>query len=113
MEIISDYWKNLGTTSKPINMFNLSPYKFMVVSLFLLLFGCTTGFAQIVITDTLPSFDMTKTPTLIDMHKTCHHPRVNTGKNPFFEKKLYKNWLANDKDELIDTDELIDILFQT
>jgi hypothetical protein len=56
---------------------------------------------------------MTKTPTLIDMHKTCHHPRVNTGKNPFFEKKLYKNWLANDKDELIDTDELIDILFQT
>ncbi len=28
---------------------------------------------------------MTKTHTLIDMHKSCHHSRVNTGKDPFFE----------------------------
>jgi hypothetical protein len=34
MEIISDYWKNLGFTPKPINMINMTPYKFMLVSLF-------------------------------------------------------------------------------
>ncbi len=90
MEILSDYWKNLGTTPKPINMFNMTPYKFMLVSLFLLLFGCTTGSAPIVITDTLPFCDMTKTPTLIDMHKSCHHSRVNTGIYPFFKKNFMK-----------------------
>jgi hypothetical protein len=89
MEIKGDYWKNLGTSPKPINMFKMSPYKFVLVSVFLLLFGCTTGSAQ-VITDTLPFCDMTKTPTLIDMQTSCHHSRVKNGKDPFFEKKFYK-----------------------
>ncbi len=104
---MSDYWKNPGTSPKPINMFKMTPYKFMLVSLFLLLFGCTTGSAQKVITDTLPFCDMTKTPTLIDMHKSCHHSRVNTGKDPYFEKKLYKNLRSNNTDELIDTATLV------
>jgi hypothetical protein len=50
MEIINDYWKNLGTTLKPIYMFKITSYKFMLVSLFLLLLRCTSGSAQIVIT---------------------------------------------------------------
>jgi hypothetical protein len=50
---------------------------------------------------------MTKTPTLIDMHKSCHHSRVNTSKDPFLEKKFYKYWRAKDTDELIDTATLV------
>jgi hypothetical protein len=41
------------------------------------------------------------------MHKSCYQSRVNTGKDPFFEKKRYKNWRANDTDELIDTATLV------
>ncbi len=110
MEIISDYWKNLGTSPKPIKLFKMTPYKFMLVSLFLLLFVCTSGSAQKVITETLPFCNMTKTPPFIEMHKSYHHSRVNTGKATFFEKKLYKNWRADDTDELIDTATLVPII---
>jgi hypothetical protein len=40
-----------------------------------MLFGCGTCTAQISIVETLPFCDMSKTPTLIDMQKSCHHAK--------------------------------------
>jgi hypothetical protein len=70
-----------------------------LVSLFFLLFCCTTSFAQILISENLPFCDMTKTPNLIDMHQSCHHSREKPLRPPFFKKRAYKKWNDPDEDE--------------
>ncbi len=68
-----------------------------LVSLFFILFCCTSTSAQILISENLPFCDMTKTPNLIDTHRSCHHSRKNPRRPPFFKLRVYKKW--NDPDE--------------
>jgi hypothetical protein len=74
--IINKFWASLSNVKRKFsNSILLKPLNMFLVSLFFILFCCTTTSAQILISENLPFCDMTKTPNLIDMHRSCHHSR--------------------------------------
>jgi hypothetical protein len=105
IEIINKYWASLNSKSKVSNSIIMTPLNLVFVSLFLLLFCCTSASAQLLISENLPFCDMTKTPNLIDMYRSCHHSRAQPLRPPFFKKRTsYKHWNAPDDDD-IDVDD--------
>jgi hypothetical protein len=74
--------------SKSSNSILLKPFNMFIVSLFFLLFCCTSTSAQILISENLPFCDMTKTPNLIDMHRSFHHSRENPMRPPLFKLRV-------------------------
>ena len=75
IEIINKYWASLSNAkSKSSNSILLKPFNMFLVSLFFILFCCTSTSAQILISANLPFCDMTKTPNLKDsiVHVIIH-----------------------------------------
>ena len=102
IEVINKYWESIESRNQINATLRVTPTNLLLISLFFMLFCCCSVSAQIRLTEKLPLCDMTKTPTLIDLQKSCYHSRTVNTREPYFkpDRKYKKYNEQNDESEV-------------
>jgi len=85
LDIINKYWKAVHAT-KPVNVLRMIKFTplAMILWLFMLICCCSPADTFLMINDSLPYCDNSKTPTLVDMEQSCVHSRDETAKSALY-----------------------------
>jgi hypothetical protein len=88
--ILNKYWKTVNTSTKQVSLLqSFTPLHMLMFTLLCLILCCNSSTAKSIFNEELPFCDMAKTPTLIDVVRSCHYSKSSAqSRPPFFTKEI-------------------------